>query len=144
MMQLQKARNGVGTNSQASPQPETPDEDRDTNGERIQKLANQLATFLEETLKAGYTLSAAQGRGHVQDETDATPVRSPRACGLSGRQLEILRIVAEGMSNKEIASLLHVSDQTIKNHMTHILTRLQANDRTHAVVLAYRLGMLDL
>ncbi len=48
------------------------------------------------------------------------------------------------MSNKEIAGELHVSDQTVKNHMTHILDKLYANDRTHAVVLAYRLGLLDL
>ena len=48
------------------------------------------------------------------------------------------------MSNRVIAAQLHVSDQAIKNHMTHILDKLYANDRTHAVVLAYRMGLLDL
>ncbi|MDA0987731.1 MAG: LuxR C-terminal-related transcriptional regulator [Chloroflexi bacterium] len=71
-------------------------------------------------------------------------MRSLKTSGLSCRQVEILRKVAEGMSNKEIAGQLHVSDQTVKNHMTHILDKLYANDRTHAVVLAYRLGLLDL
>jgi DNA-binding NarL/FixJ family response regulator len=63
---------------------------------------------------------------------------------LSHREMEILRSVAEGNANKRIASTLNISEQTIKNHITSIMRKLNANDRTHAVVLAIRNGWLSL
>jgi len=62
---------------------------------------------------------------------------------LSQREMEILRYVAEGNPNKRIASVLNISEQTIKNHITSIMRKLNANDRTHAVVLAIRNGWLS-
>jgi DNA-binding NarL/FixJ family response regulator len=52
--------------------------------------------------------------------------------------------VIEGMSNKKITTELHVTVQTVKNHMTHISEKLKANDKSHALVIAFRLGLLDL
>ncbi len=65
---------------------------------------------------------------------------------LSSRELEILVYVAEGLSNKIIASRLLpvVQEATIKNHMTRILLKLGASDRTHAVVIAHCSGRLEL
>jgi len=63
---------------------------------------------------------------------------------LSPREMEILKYVAEGNSNKRIASVLNISEQTIKNHVTSIMRKLNANDRTHAVVLAIRNGWLSI
>ena len=63
---------------------------------------------------------------------------------ITDRHREILSLVAEGMTNKEIGNRLHISDQTVKNHMVNIMNKLDAHDRTHAVVLAYRIGLLDL
>lgn len=57
---------------------------------------------------------------------------------LTPREVEILDCVARGNSNKEIASLLGISDQTVKNHITSILRKLQVNDRTQAVIYALR------
>ena len=62
---------------------------------------------------------------------------------LSEREIEILRRVAKGNSNKIIASQLSVSEATIKAHMKSILSKLGANDRTHAVTIAMRRGFLD-
>jgi len=62
---------------------------------------------------------------------------------LTHRETEILNYVAEGHSNKQIAYILGISDQTIKNHVSVILRKLNANDRTHAVVLAIRHGWLS-
>lgn len=59
-------------------------------------------------------------------------------CPLSGREVEILEHIARGNSNKEIAKLLDISDQTVKNHITSILRKLEVNDRTAAVVHAIR------
>jgi len=63
---------------------------------------------------------------------------------LSPRELEILGYVANGYANKRIAIILELSAQTIKNHLTSILRKLDANDRTQAVVLAVRKGWLSL
>jgi DNA-binding NarL/FixJ family response regulator len=62
---------------------------------------------------------------------------------LSRRETEILKYVAEGFSNKRIGFTLGVGEQTVKNHVTSIMRKLNANDRTHAVVLAMRRGLLD-
>lgn len=59
---------------------------------------------------------------------------------LSPREMEILKSVTQGMSNKEIASKLGISQQTVKNHMTSILRKLNVEDRTQAAVTALRHG----
>jgi DNA-binding NarL/FixJ family response regulator len=63
---------------------------------------------------------------------------------LSPREIEILGFVSQGLSNKEIASILRISDQTVKNNITSILRKLQVNDRTQAVIYALRHGWIDL
>jgi DNA-binding NarL/FixJ family response regulator len=63
---------------------------------------------------------------------------------LSPREIEILGFVSQGLSNKEIASILCISDQTVKNNITSILRKLQVNDRTQAVIYALRHGWIDL
>ncbi len=63
---------------------------------------------------------------------------------LSPREMEILKYIAEGTSNKRIALALGIGEQTIKNHITSIMRKLNANDRTHAVVLAMRKGWLNI
>jgi DNA-binding NarL/FixJ family response regulator len=60
----------------------------------------------------------------------------PTAARLSPRELSILRLVAGGYSNKEVGRVLHISDGTVKNHITDILQKLEARDRTHAVLKA--------
>jgi len=63
---------------------------------------------------------------------------------LTDREMEILRFIARGMSNKEIAKSLHISQQTVKNHMTSILRKLAVNDRTQAAVYALKRGWIRL
>ena len=65
------------------------------------------------------------------------------AAPLTPREKEILSYIANGQSNKRIAYTLHISEQTIKNHVTSILRKLNANDRTHAVVMAMRYGWIS-
>jgi len=61
---------------------------------------------------------------------------------LSGRELEILRLVAEGLSNKEIAEKLVIAEGTVKNHLSSILAKLSARDRMQAVVFAKKIGLI--
>ena len=64
------------------------------------------------------------------------------AAPITSREAEVLSYVAQGYGNKQIAHTLSISEQTIKNHITSILRKLNANDRTHAVVLALRSGWI--
>jgi len=72
-------------------------------------------------------------------QVDITPVD---AQPLTEREREVLSLVAEGFSNKLIAAQLGISERTVKNHLTYIMIKLRASDRTHAVVTAVRLGWL--
>jgi DNA-binding NarL/FixJ family response regulator len=63
---------------------------------------------------------------------------------LSGREMEVLSFVTKGMSNKEIANLLGISHQTVKNHVTAILRKLGVEDRTQAAIYALRRGWVRL
>ncbi len=63
---------------------------------------------------------------------------------LSEREITVLKLMAEGKSNKEIANELHLSDKTIKNHIHHIFQKLNVADRTKAVISAIRMGLIDL
>ncbi len=65
------------------------------------------------------------------------------AAPLTVRERQILSYIAEGNSNKQIAHILEISEQTIKNHVSAILRKLNANDRAHAVVLAIRQGLIS-
>jgi len=62
---------------------------------------------------------------------------------LSVREIEVLRMVGEGCSNKIVADHLKISEDTVKGHMRNILSKLNANDRTHAVMIAVKRGFLD-
>jgi DNA-binding NarL/FixJ family response regulator len=65
------------------------------------------------------------------------------ADSLSSREIEVLRNVAAGSSNKIVADKLLISEDTVKAHMKRVLAKLQANDRTHAVTIAMKRGFLD-
>ena len=74
---------------------------------------------------------AAELADHIAEDT------------LTDREIEVLRRVANGNSNKIIGSQLNVSEATIKGHLKSILAKLGANDRTHAVTIAIRRGFID-
>ena len=63
---------------------------------------------------------------------------------LSDREIEVLKLIATGTSNKIIASQLSLAETTIKTHVQNILLKLDANDRTHAVTIAIKRGYIDL
>lgn len=83
------------------------------------------------------------GRRKIPPEVAAALAEHVTDDLLSERELEVLRRVAVGTSNKVIAAELAVSEATIKAHMKSILSKLGANDRTHAVTIAIKRGFLD-
>ncbi len=68
---------------------------------------------------------------------------APAVPGLTEREQEVLRLVAQGYSNREIAGVLFLAEGTVKNHVSTILTKLGARDRTNAVLRALHDGILD-
>jgi len=79
--------------------------------------------------------SLAQGKGQ--------PVKK-KAQELSDREVEVLKLVAEGKTNKEIANVLNLSEKTIKNHVRNIFHKLQVYDRTQAAMHGLRKGLIQL
>ncbi|SDN47908.1 response regulator [Allokutzneria albata] len=71
-----------------------------------------------------------------------TPRPQPLVVPLSERELEVLRLLADGHSNREIATALYLAEGTVKNHVTNVLAKLGARDRTQAALRARALGLL--
>jgi len=99
-----------------------------------------------EALAAAIRTVAAGGRLVSPQSLDLARARLPSdsaaAARLTERELAVLRLVAGGYSNKEIGRALNISDGTVKNHLTEILARLDARDRTHAVMKAIAARLL--
>ena len=71
-------------------------------------------------------------------------MRGPAEEALSGREIEVLQLVAKGSSNKEIGKTLHISTATVKTHLIHIYAKLGVDDRTAAVTVALERRIITL
>ncbi len=116
--------------------------------ERLRYLHDHgAAGYLDKTVEPDDLLEAirlvAKGRfvwdTRPQDRASALPVEP-----LTSRESGVLDLVAEGLSNKEIAQRLNISEKTVKVHISHILAKLNVYDRTQAVIVAHQIGLIRL
>ena len=100
-------------------------------------LKNLLRKELLETIRAVHA-----GKRRIPPEVAAEIAEHAADDALTAREIEVLRQVAAGKSNKVIAAELDISENTVKAHMQSILPKLDASDRTHAVIIALKRGIL--
>jgi DNA-binding NarL/FixJ family response regulator len=108
-------------------------------GARGYLLKDMLRKELLETIRAVHA-----GQRRVSSEVAAGIAEHATDDTLTPRETEVLRLIAGGNANKEIATQLGLTEETVKSHVKNILPKLGANDRTHAVTIALKRGIIDL
>ncbi len=101
-------------------------------------LKSSLRTELVSTIR-----DVHNGLRRIPPDIAASLTEYFAADDLSAREIDVLRCVAAGHSNKIVADRLSISEDTVKGHMKSLMAKLQANDRTHAVMIAMRRGFLQ-
>ena len=108
-------------------------------GARAYLLKGMLRKELSETIRAVHA-----GQKRISSEVAAEIAEHSTDNGLTPREIDVLRLVAAGNTNKEIGARLSLTEVTVKSHVKNILAKLGANDRTHAVTIALKRGIIDL
>ena len=102
-------------------------------------LKNQLRTELIDTIRIVHS-----GRRRIPPDIAREMAEHAADDSLSQRELDVLRAVSQGQANKIIASELGISENTVKNHVKSILSKLDASDRTDAAIIAIRRGYIEM
>jgi DNA-binding NarL/FixJ family response regulator len=84
------------------------------------------------------------GQKRIPSEVAAELAEHATEDGLTSREIAVLRLIASGNANKAIAGELSIAEDTVKSHVTNILAKLGANDRTHAVTIGLKRGIIEL
>jgi DNA-binding NarL/FixJ family response regulator len=108
-------------------------------GARGYLLKNLLRKELLETVRLVHA-----GQKRIPPDVAAELAQHAIDENLSSREIEVLRLISGGNANKEIAAQLSITEETVKGHIKNILAKLGANDRTHAVTLGLKRGIIDL
>lgn len=108
-------------------------------GARAFLLKSQVRKELPETIRAVYA-------GHKRIDPEVASSLADHAIDetLTPREIDVLRLIAGGNANKEIAARLSIAEETVKTHVGNILGKLGANDRTHAVTIGAKRGIIEL
>jgi DNA-binding NarL/FixJ family response regulator len=108
-------------------------------GARAYLLKGSLRKELLETIRAVHA-----GQKRLSSEAAAEIAEHAADDALTPREIDVLRLVAGGNANKEIAAQLSLTEETVKSHVRNLLGKLGANDRTHAVAIGFKRGIIDL
>jgi len=108
-------------------------------GARAYLLKNSLHKELLDTIRAVHA-----GRKNLSPEVSFDLAEHAAEEALSPLEVRVLRLIAEGNSNKEIAARLSVTEDSVKGHVRNILSKLGANDRTHAAMIGIKRGIIEI
>ena len=108
-------------------------------GARGYVLKGHVRKELLDTIRAVHA-----GQKRIPPEVAAELAEHTAEDDLSSREIDVLRLIATGNANKEIAAQLSIAEDTVKSHVTNILAKLGANDRTHAVTIGLKRGIIEL
>jgi DNA-binding NarL/FixJ family response regulator len=108
-------------------------------GARGYLLKNLLRKELLETIRLVHA-----GRKRIPPDVATGLAEHATDDALSAREIEVLGLISGGNANKEIAARLSITEETVKGHVKNILAKLDANDRTHAVTIGLKRGIIDL
>jgi len=108
-------------------------------GARGYLLKGNVRTELLEAIR-----SVHAGRKRIPPDVAADLADHAADDELTAREIDVLRLIAEGNANKQIADKLSIGETTVKNHISNILSKLGANDRGHAVTIALQRGIIEL
>jgi DNA-binding NarL/FixJ family response regulator len=108
-------------------------------GARAYILKGHVHRELLETIRAVHA-----GHKRIPPEIAAELAQHAADDELTVREIDVLRLIAAGNANKQIADQLSIGEATVKSHVTNILSKLGANDRSHAVTIALKRGIIDL
>jgi DNA-binding NarL/FixJ family response regulator len=106
------------------------------------QAAERLAEADALVQRLGDRTTSRRLRERLQTLTGRRPARPPQPAGLSAREAEVLRLVAAGHSNREIAAVLSLSEKTVGNHLTHVYTKIGVENRAAAATFAARHGLV--
>lgn len=124
----------------------------------IEMIRNGVAAYLLKDVSPDQLINTieqvANGKSFISPSLTAkifnqinklsTKPQEARPWGLTEREMEVLRLVANGDSNKTIAGKLYISEKTVKNHLTNIFQKLEVSDRTQAALMAIKEGMVEI
>lgn len=108
-------------------------------GARAYILKGQVHKELLDTIRAVHA-----GQKRIPPEIAANLADHATDDSLTQREIDVLKLIAAGNANKQIADQLSIGEATVKSHVTNILSKLSANDRAHAVTIALKRGIIEL
>jgi DNA-binding NarL/FixJ family response regulator len=120
----------------------------DTEGEIHRALRSGASAYVLKSMPKdellGVIRSVHSGKRHVPPEVAARLAEHLGDEDLTTRELEVLRLIRDGYRNKQIADQLEIAETTVNFHIKNLVGKLGANDRTHAVTIALRRGLLEI
>ncbi|OEV03290.1 response regulator transcription factor [Streptomyces oceani] len=111
-------------------------------GVLLNQSSSEMICAALRMIAAGYTLISPAGAPRVESNTVTTVQDTGHLELLTHREVDVLRLIAQGLTNAEISAELSVSDSTVKSHVQNMFNKLELRNRVHAVIFAYEIGIV--
>lgn len=103
---------------------------------------NILSRYLDHSRRFDEVAARRNGRNETAEVIPLTPPMRELEQEPTMREIEVLQLISDGLVNREIGQRLFLSEETVKSHVRHLLAKLQARSRAHAVAIGFRRGII--